>query len=317
MKTIHTVTLNPVIDLIYRVGSFEKGTTFRCNEFSRIPAGKGLNVSYALSSLDVNSHTHVLLGSDDMPVYKQECDRRSITLHSVCDQFTVRRHCTILETQENKITHIQTRGETIENSLADQLTDNLSKMLTNEDIVILSGSVPPGIDENIYGKMINRFKCEGVTVILDSSGEPLRQGLNAHPYLIKFNQHEAEEIAQKEITSPQDEFAVLHRIHHSFKIPFIVVSFGAKGMLAGCDEGVWRLTVDIDQTKIVDTVGCGDTMIAGMVYAMKQGLSAEEMFRQGIVCATASALKSGPGNLDKQDVANLQNSVHSRYTGSL
>ncbi len=317
MIQIHTITLNPVIDLIYRVDHFEKGSTFRCDEFRLIPAGKGINVSYALSCMGETSNTYLVVGKHEVPEYERECAKHSILCHAVAGDFNTRRHCTILERIEGKVTHVQVTGAEISSSLIDRLSDEVVKHLSNKDIVILSGSLPAGIDSTNYKKMIMRFKKEGATVILDSSGEPLKEGLTAHPYLVKLNQEEAEEVTNKKITGAQDEYAVLQRIHHIYGIPFIIVSFGARGMIAGCEEGAWRMSVKIDPSSVVDTVGCGDSMVAGLAYALKQGYSTEEMFSYGIATASAATLHVGPGILKEKDVKRFMNRVESRLVGSL
>ncbi|RJP26099.1 MAG: 1-phosphofructokinase family hexose kinase [Candidatus Omnitrophota bacterium] len=317
MSKIHTVTLNPVIDLIYRVESFEKGTTFRCDEYHLFPAGKGINVSYALSCLDESSHAYLLLGRQDGSDYERECRQRSIHYHPITGKFQTRRHCTILEKQTGHVTHIQAKGFDVPPSLIDRVGNEVIRNLSNKDIVVLSGSLPDNADPTIYKTMILRFKHEGATVILDSHGEPLKHGLEAHPFLVKLNQTEAEQITEKKIVGAQDEFAVLQRIHTIYGIPFIVVSLAEKGMIAGCEEGVWRMIVRMNPTWIVDTVGCGDAMTAGMAYAIKREMKIEDVFRHGCACASASTMKIGPGILDPLQMDLFLHQIQCQLVGSL
>ncbi|MFB3787757.1 MAG: PfkB family carbohydrate kinase [bacterium] len=110
MTQIHTVTLNPVIDLIYETDRFEKGTTFRCDRYEQIPAGKGINVSYALSYLGEPSHAYLLIGEPELSLFGQACQERGIQFHPFAGPFPTRCHCTILERETGFVTHVQTKG---------------------------------------------------------------------------------------------------------------------------------------------------------------------------------------------------------------
>ncbi|MBZ0258245.1 hypothetical protein K8I31_19420 [bacterium] len=90
MPNVFTVTLNPVVDLIYCVNQFEKGDTFRCNAFECVPAGKGLNVSTVLAALGVPSSAYMLLGEEDEHLYRRYCEKRNVDLVATTGPFTVR-----------------------------------------------------------------------------------------------------------------------------------------------------------------------------------------------------------------------------------
>jgi len=317
MTTVHTLTLNPVIDLIYRLPSYSKGGTVRCEEFDKIPAGKGFSVAYALANLGVPSQAYAPLGKNDRPVYQEFCDRHSIKLISITDIFNVRQHCTILESDSGTVTHIQSTGNKIPKHCVDKLLNELYGEITMGDIVCISGSLPLGIDRDAYKTIISECKKSGATVILDTSGIPLKEAVQAHPYAIKLNQHEAEELTGHEITSYQSAYSVLQAIYQRAKIPLIIVSLGEKGLIGGSEVGVWQMSIPVEEQKIVDTVGCGDSMVAGLVQGMLEEWDLQDTLQHAIATATAAAFQVGPGMLEKSMVGKLTHRIESKQFGEL
>ncbi len=312
---IHTVTLNPVIDLIYCIESFEKGTTFRCDDYTFIPAGKGINVSYALACMGVTSHACLVLGENDTSPYVNACNQRGIELSLIAGHFRIRRHCTILETGLGSVTHAQTKGEEIPDGLVHDLIYDLYCRIRPGDIVVLSGSVPPGIPDTIYCDIIEECKKKQVSVILDTSGEPLSRGIQCTPDMIKANKKEAEVILGHPLSDEQDECEWVKEIHRFSKVPTVVISLGERGLLAGCDEGIWKLNVPMKSSEVFDTVGCGDAMVGGLVYGWYHGLKPYDAFCQAVAWASAAALQIGPANLLADDVRTMLQRVLSQRIG--
>ncbi|MEW6237880.1 MAG: hexose kinase [Candidatus Omnitrophota bacterium] len=314
MTTIRTLTLNPVIDLIYSVDRFEKGSTFRCDDFLYLPAGKGINVTNALACMGESSCAYLPLGKDDVPLYIAACRQRPIELHYAAGDFRIRRHCTILERKTGSVTHAQTRGETMPPALMDELVEELVGGMEPEDIAILSGSVPPGVSPSIYAEIITRCQKKGARTILDASGPPLREGAAAQPFLLKINQNETEQLLGESMTEAAD---IVREIHRRFGIPRIVISLGEKGAVAGGEEGIIRLRLPMDPSEVRDTVGCGDAMTGGIAWGMKRDLPWEEICRCGIAWASAAACCAGPAHLDPHCVEKMLDRVEIRRMVSL
>jgi len=302
MAAIRTLTLNPVIDLIYGVDRFEKGATFRCDDFLYLPAGKGINVSNALACMGESSCAYLPLGKDDLPLYAAACRVRPIELHYAAGDFRIRRHCTILERKTGSVTHAQTRGEKILPAIINQLVDDLIAGISRDDIAILSGSVPPGVSPSIYAEIIPRCHEKGARTILDASGAPLLEGAVAQPSLLRINRNEAEQLLG---ASLKDEEDGVKEIYRRFGISRIVISLGEKGAVAGGEEGILQLHLPMASSEIRDTVGCGDAMTGGIAWGMKRNLLWEEICRQGIAWASASARCAGPAHLEPQNVDEL------------
>lgn len=315
MKKIFTVTLNPVVDLIYSTEGFEKGTTFRCDAYQRVPAGKGLNVSYILSALGVESEAWMLLGESDVSLYESVCQDRGVSLKPFTGGFDVRRHCTILE-RGGGVTHVQTRGLDIKPEWAEDLIRALTHAVSADDIVVFSGSLPPGLDDGLYASAIRRCRMEGALTLLDASGEPLRQGAAAHPFAVKINEFEARELTGKSISGPQDEYTVLQAVHRLSSIPLAAISLGGRGLIAGGEQGAWRIQVHMNPGEVRDTVGCGDALMAGFVKKLAEGKPEEECFRHGVAVASAAARVAGPGVVNPADVESLMDRIESHRIGT-
>ncbi|MGC9330107.1 MAG: 1-phosphofructokinase family hexose kinase [Candidatus Hinthialibacter sp.] len=306
MSVIHTITLNPVLDLIYEVEEFQKGTTFRCDDFRLIPAGKGLNVSYALASMGEETHAYAFVGWKESDLFSDACREKGIYFHPYVGNFQTRRHCTILERATGSTTHVQVKGETAPIGPIRDLINDLSEQIQPDDWVVFSGSVPPGLPVTIYAEMMKRCRRQGAKTFLDASGEPLIEGVKAAPDFLKVNQLEAEELTGLVIDGVESAAAALKAISSADKpISRIALSMGKRGLLAAAQDEMLHLWIEIDENKIRDTVGCGDAMVAGLLYGLNHEFNPEAVFRYGIACASAAALQIGPAHFEWTDMESM------------
>ncbi len=305
MPQIHTITLNPVIDLVFEVGQFDKGTTFRSDEYNMIPAGKGINTSNALACLDEPSHSYALIGSKDLDLFAETCNKRNIQFHPFQGNFQTRRHCTILESKNSSTTHVQIKGETVPLEPMRALIEDFSKTIKPGDWAAFSGSVPPGIPDSIYADMIVLCKSRGVKTLLDASGEPLRQAAAATPDLIKLNQVEAEELTGIPVHDKNDALTAIQKIREEFQIPLIALSLGEEGLAVGLEDDALHLVIPMSDAEVKDTVGCGDAMVGGILYGIIRETGSETLFRYAIACASAAALHAGPSQFKRSDMESM------------
>ncbi|HOJ61246.1 MAG TPA: hexose kinase [bacterium] len=309
MPQIHTVTLNPVIDLIYETDRFEKGTTFRCGRYEQIPAGKGINVSYALSYLGETSHAYLLIGEQELSLFGRVCHERGIQFHPFAGPFQTRYHCTILERATGSVTHVQTTGMPVPSEAFEILRHVLEQQIGPGDILVLSGSIAPGLPAPAYRDLIELSKAKGALTILDSSGPPLRLGTAAGPYVIKANEKETQELTGLALENETQEWEALRRIREIPGLAHGVISLGERGMIAGNHTAGWRLHVPMRPGEVKDTVGCGDSLVAGLALGLKQGMQPPDLYRFAIACASAAAAQTGPGRFEKNAVETMLSRV--------
>lgn len=294
MSAIHTITLNPVIDLIYEVEEYQKGTTFRSDDFRLMPAGKGLNVAQALALMGEETHAYALVGWKECDLFSDACRERGIHFHPYAGVFQTRRHCTILERATGATTHVQVKGEDAPVSPMRNLINDLVEKIHPGDWVVFSGSVPPNLPSDIYAEMIKRCRRRGAKAFLDASGEPLIEGAKAAPDFLKVNQLETEELTGVAVDGVETALSALQAMSPKMQIPRIALSMGRQGLLAAAEDEILHLYASIDETEVRDTVGCGDAMVAGLLYGMNHEFNLEAAFRYGIACASAAALQIGP-----------------------
>lgn len=306
---MHTVTLNPVVDLIYRIDRFEKGTTFRCGEFLQVPAGKGINVSYILSCFGIPSAAHAILGGDEAQHYQSTLESRSITAAITIAPVQTRHHCTLLEQSTQSVTHAQIQSQPVPAECLQQLENGLFQSLNKGDIAVFSGSLPTGAETGLYAKWILKCRDLGILPLLDSSGDALRQGVTASPWMLKSNEHEAEELMGNSIHNEKDIMHAAQWIQTQYQIPYIILSLGSRGLAAIGENKYYRLRVNMDAEKIIDSVGCGDAVAGGFLYAWLHQKNEDELFAYAIATATAAAIVLGPGTIKPSDVEELLKQV--------
>ncbi|MDX9752326.1 MAG: hexose kinase [bacterium] len=314
---IHTITFNPVVDLIYHVPHFQKGTTFRCADFQMVPAGKGINVSYALSCLEETSATYTILNEACFPLYQHACSQHGITFLPVTGPVMMRYHATLLDNGDRTVTHIQTKGEPVSPLLADRLIDTLINRLNPRDIVVISGSLPLGIDPSIYSVMIEECKDYQALVVLDASGEPLAKGVAARPFVVKINQSETEELVGFPLESLEAGAQAMMVLQSRHAVPILILTLGAGGMIAGTPQGIWHVSLPMAEEEVVDTVGCGDALAAGLAYGLARNKSEADLFRYAIACASAAARHAGPSHFQKTELPPLLERVRIQRLGSV
>jgi fructose-1-phosphate kinase PfkB-like protein len=174
------------------------------------------------------------------------------------------------------------------------------------DIWALCGSLPPGIDQGLYGRMLEVIHGRGATALLDSRGEALRLGIQAKPSMVKPNLAELSELFGEEIRG----------IHHialkgkrilDMGIEYGFISLGEEGMVAV--HGSDCLLCGAPRVKAIDTVGCGDALVAGILVARKREYSLPDTCRLAVACGVSKSLHRGAGEIDKSEVQALAGEV--------
>ena len=166
------------------------------------------------------------------------------------------------------------------------------------DVVAMSGSVPKGLDGTAYQRLVRICKEAGKKVILDTSGKLLEMGIEAKPTMIKPNIDEIRMLTGKSCDNFQD---------------MVDVSLGGDGSFVVCDDGIFRARVP--KIDAVNTVGCGDSMIAGFALGLSEGLSVEETLKKASAISAAAALREETGFFVKEDMEKIYPQVEIEKIG--
>jgi tagatose 6-phosphate kinase len=299
---ILTVTLNAAIDKRYVVEEFQIGEVNRVKECVYTPGGKGLNVSkpVAIAGAEVVATGFVggYAGSY-IEAALQPFGIKSAFYHLKAES----RSCINIWDEKRKVqTEFLEPGFTVSKKEFQDFQEKFRQLVKNADVIAMSGSVPGGLDGTVYQKLVNICKEAGKKVILDTSGKLLEIGIEACPTMIKPNLDEIRMLTGKNCEQLEEMIVAAKEIHEK-GVEIVAVSLGAGGSFLVCDKGIFRAKVP--KINAVNTVGCGDSMIAGFALGLSEGISIEEVLRKASAISVASALTKETGFYVKEDMERI------------
>jgi tagatose 6-phosphate kinase len=203
------------------------------------------------------------------------------------------RTCTsILDSSNQVMTEIYEKGDPVPAAKVDEMLARFERIVGGYTAVTLSGSIPPGVSQDIYAQLIHIAHRAGVPALLDSSKEALQQGATARPFLIKPNETEVAILAERQPTSTDDFAAAAAEIATRYKT-IVVVSLGKDGAIAA--QGNEVIHVQNPQVAAKSAVGSGDCMMAGLAYGFAHGFGFAKAVKYGVAAGTANTLIIGAG----------------------
>ena len=292
---IYTVTLNPSLDYHMKVKQFEIGKTNRTEQEYILPGGKGINVSTVLKALGTGS---VALGF--LAGFSGREIERLVKLLQIQSDFVFlsegmsRINVKLQSTDENGCTESEVNacGPSVkeeELALLFQKVDALSA----DDILVLSGSLYAGADPALYQKLIQKAQKKGARVVLDASGESFQKGIEAKPFFIKPNLAELEAYFGEKIKPEKATDYAKKLVQKGAE--HVIVSLGGDGAVyAGRNGEVMRGYVP--DGEVIQTVGCGDSMVAGFLSVISENGSVKEAFQTALAAGTVSAFSQHLAN---------------------
>lgn len=296
---ITTVTLNPAEDKTFTAARLILGQANRIDSVKNIAGGKGINVTKVLRQYGYPVRALGFLGGytgkfieDYVKSIGAEC------LFTYVDGET-RVNINILS-QDGYVTELLEPGPDIREKELDAFFEDFNKGIADSDLVILSGSAPEHVPAAVYYDLILQAKNKGKKVILDSNGIYLKESINACPYMVKPNIRELEVLSGRRIKRMEDAIGAALQIGGR-GINHVMVSMGAKGLLYINDREI--MYAKAPEVKAVNTVGCGDSVVAAFAVAEKQGMGNEELlkFCVGVSAANATTLESAVIPMDKTE----------------
>lgn len=279
---IYTLTANPSLDYIMRVNNFEAGETNRAQTTELYPGGKGINVSTILERLGyANTALGFIAGFSGNELVRM-LENRSFEKEFVeCNGYT--RINVKLKSGEE--TEINGCGLELEDKDVEVLKKRIAK-LEKDDVLILSGSIPSQLNNHFYQELIE-LAGEDILCAVDATGDLLKNTLPSHPFLIKPNQAELEALFNEKLDSREALAKAAARLRE-MGAQNVLVSRGSKGaLLAGMDGKFYTSTCP--KGKLMNSVGSGDSMVAGFMAGYMKEHSLEQALRLGIYCGSATA----------------------------
>lgn len=281
---IYTITFNPSLDYIMHVDNFEEGETNRSAKEEMYPGGKGFNVSTILQRLGLeNTALGFVAGFTGVEIEKQLVERGFFCQLIYLDEGLSRIN---VKMKGQKETEINGSGPVIPDSKLAELLEIVDNM-NDEDTLVLAGSIPSSLPNTIYEDIMKRLANKSIRIIVDATNELLLKVLPYQPFLIKPNHRELEEIFNTEINN-QDELITYARKLQEQGARNVLVSLGSKGaILVAQDNHVYRTPAA--KGKLINSVGSGDSMVAGFLAGYLESNDYQEAIRLGSACGGATA----------------------------
>lgn len=280
----YTVTLNPALDYILQVDDFGIGKINRTKTEKILPGGKGLNVSMVLKNLGIDSVAIGFIAGFTGDELRKQMEQKGVKTEFIKVQNGITRiNVKISSNQETALNGI---GPDIDEKDIEELLQKINE-ITSDDLVILSGNIPKSIPKNIYQIICDILEKNNVTFVVDATRELLIDVLKYKPFLIKPNKEELEETFKVKITT-KDELVTYAKKLQDMGAQNVLISLGGDGAILLNKEGKVYYS-KAPKGKVINTVGAGDSMVAGFLAGYKKTKDYEQAFKMGIATGSASA----------------------------
>lgn len=295
---ITTVTMNASVDKLYQVDEVQLSTVMRVKNVVNTPGGKGLNVARVISHAGEAVRAIGLLGGFNGAYIRSMLQERGI-LEDFTDISGETRSCiNVLDSLTGEHTEFLEPGANVSGEEFARFMLSYEQALQTSDVIAVSGSVPGGTPAGFYGKLVLRAKALQKQIILDTSGELLKDGIKSKPTMIKPNHEELAQLIGKAKCTRREIVQAAKQIH-SQGIDYVVVSFGRKGSLLVCDQGVFQASPP--EIIAANTVGCGDSMVAGLAIGLARQMEPLDMLQYATAISAASAMSPFTGHFCRDD----------------
>ena len=306
---IVTVTLNAALDRSLTVPILQLGHRHRASDVLTLAGGKGINVARALKRLDVPVVATGLAGGRTGTRIVEELTGEAILNDFVRIRDESRTSTLVVDPTSGTHTEINEWGPKVTESELGMLMDKLRYLSRGADAVVFAGSLPRGVDETFYADAARELTRRGVRVVLDTEGEPLRLGVEAEPWLVSPNQHEAEQLVGQELFDDDDFVMALDAIAElGARNVHITLESGCFALVRE-ERQVQRYRAVAPQLEPVSVVGAGDALLAQWLTSMLDSASAEEALRLAVAAGAASVLEVGAGRFDPAEARRLAAAV--------
>ncbi len=287
------VNPNAAIDKTVVVNEFRLNVIQRPEQVLAFPGGKGCNVARALKTLGERPVVGGWVGGFAGQFIETGLQKEGIGTAFIHTDFESRTCLSILDPINNTLTELYEKGDAVPIEKVAEFEAFFRSHVTEYEAVTFSGSLPPGVPLTFYRDMIAIAHEAKVPVLLDSSGEALRQGVTAKPLLVKPNETELADLAGK---APQDRSGVAQAASElSVRYEtLVVISIGPDGAIAAKRDQVWHIRPP--QVTIKSAVGSGDSTLAGITFGLTHGFAFEDAVKYGVAAGTANALTVGAGH---------------------
>ena len=285
---IYTITFNPAVDLVIQVPNCQLGILNRSMGEEYVAGGKGINMSIVLKRLGIDNIATGFLGGFSGKYIEEFLEKEGITPQFISVEGTTRINVKVKGEVE---TEINVAGPSVGVEQFQQLMNYFEDVLKEGDIVFLAGNAAPGLDESSYVEIAKLCHARGVKLVLDTTKDLLLACLPYHPFMIKPNLHELEELFGVNIQTKEE------MIDYAFQLQ----EKGARNVLISCGgEGAFLVsetgqvfTSNTPKGMLINSVGAGDSMLAGFMAKFIETNDYRKSLKQGAASGSATAFSVG------------------------
>jgi len=299
---IATITLNPSLDITITVHGLEVDKTNRWKHSSLYAGGKGIDVARAIHEMGGRTVAYGFIGGSPGRQVEIMLDEEGVPFSFTPIEHETRTNFIITDTKTSQQTRIDAPGPRISKKEFERFRRKIMEIRPKPELVVIGGSVPPGLPASIYYDMITDAWHFGVRSILDCENPWLEEGIKAKPYLIKPTVREAEELLKRELPTQEAIInAALSLLETGIQIA--VISRGKDGLIAATKERIVKAVPP--QVKVRSALGAGDCTIAGLALKLAHDEPLIEACRLATAMGTAAVLTPGTELCHRADVERL------------
>lgn len=303
MSQIITITANPAVDISTSVDKIAPFTKLRCEPAKQDPGGGGINVARVVKRLGGDVLAIYPTGGTTGESLRRLMEREDVTSLAVPATEETRESFTVFEGATKQQYRFVLPGAPLRESEWQECLRQLSSVGHRPDFVVASGSLPPGVPDDFFGRIVCIAKEMGAKIVVDTSGPALKSALKEGCYLIKPNLREFRELTD---TSAEDDAALIsagrNLIDRGF-VEIIALSLGAFGAMLITRDRAWR--ADGLPIKPASVVGAGDSFVGALVWSLAEGNELVDALRYGVAAGSAALLNPGTELCRSEDVKRL------------
>ena len=307
---IHILCLNPTIDRMYYIDSFLPGFQYHGNKAEVYPGGKGLNILRVLSSFIHPLSFYAFTAGDNGKIIEREAERLGAQSTFIRVEGETRTTINIMDKKSGNETEIKEKGPFIKEEDTSSLFSSLDRNIKENDIVILSGSLPDGIRKDVYREISELSERKGASTLLDTGGGLLKSSLPGKYLLVKPNENEIRDLFD-DYSSP---LSLLSKNLLSMGTDNVLITKGGDGAYFRSKDISYEIKVP--KVDVVSTIGSGDSTLAGFAYGLSQRLPLLETSSLALSFGTSNALHREVGRVEEREIEDIMKRIEIRETES-
>ena len=301
---IVTLTINPALDLSTSTEHVEPEHKLRCGPSRTDAGGGGVNVSRVIHRLGGQSIAIYAVGGPTGQAYRQLLEADGIIGRAIPVEGSTRENITIDELATGRQFRFVLQGPHL---TADEWGECLAatiRAMTPGGYVVASGSLSPGVPDDVYARLARAAKARGARCIVDASGPALAAALAEGVHLVKPSARELGELVGRPLPTIDDRVAAARELVARGSAEGVALTLGGEGAVLVTADGVTRL--EVPPVEVRSTVGAGDSFLAALVLRLAQGRTLDEAFRAGVAAGTATAMTEATELCHRDDVERLE-----------